>query len=158
MGKNKKEAFVFTTMMCALMVLGMSIYNVILIKGFSNDVIKDVLVGYIPAFVVALILDVFVVGKVAKGIVHKMMKDNDPLLKRILLTSLFMVCGMVLCMSLYGAVAHLGLSPELPRAYLSNIGTNFIVALPLQLIIVGPVTRLLFFKIYPIKVETAPSV
>lgn len=93
-------------MMCALMVLGMSGYNVILIKGFTNEVIKDVLIGYIPTFIVALIVEIFIVGKIAKGIVHRMLKDNDPLFKRILLTSLFMVSGMVLCMSLYGALIH----------------------------------------------------
>lgn len=158
MGKNKKEAFVFTLMMCALMVLGMSGYNVILIKGFTNEVIKDVLIGYIPTFIVALIVEVFIVGKIAKGIVHKMLKDNDPLFKRILLTSLFMVSGMVLCMSLYGALIHGGLSSELPRAYFTNIGRNFIFALPLQLIIVGPVSRWLFSTIYSTKVESTPSV
>ncbi|GGH16343.1 DUF2798 domain-containing protein [Paenibacillus segetis] len=158
MGKNKKEDFVFTLMMCALMVLGMSIYNVILIKGFSSEVIKDVLIGYIPTLVVALLLEIFVVGKVAKGIVHKMMRDNDPLFKRIILTSLLMVCGMVLFMSFYGAVTHLGFSSGLPGAYISNIGKNFIFALPLQLLIVGPIARLLFSRMYPVKIASASSV
>lgn len=67
MGRNKKEAFLFTFIMCFLMVLGMSIYNVALMEGWSGTLVKDVIVGYLPAFIVALILDVFVVGKVAKG-------------------------------------------------------------------------------------------
>ncbi|WP_251038505.1 DUF2798 domain-containing protein [Paenibacillus albidus] len=54
MGRNKKEAFVFTLIMCALMVLGMSIYNVILQKGWSAEGLQHVVAGYLPAFIVAL--------------------------------------------------------------------------------------------------------
>lgn len=68
--------------MCALMVLGMSIYNVALMEGWSGTLVKDVIIGYVPAFVVAFILDVFVVGKVAKGIAHKLVKENDPMIKK----------------------------------------------------------------------------
>lgn len=149
MGRNKKEAILFTFIMCALMVLGMSIYNVVLMEGWSGSVIKDVLIGYLPAFIVAFILDVFVVGKVAKGIAYKLVKDNDPMIKKIMLISFFMVTGMVLFMSFYGAVLHVGFSAELPIAYLSAIGKNFIFALPLQIILVGPLTRFIFVKITP---------
>lgn len=149
MGRNKKEAILFTFIMCALMVLGMSIYNVVLMEGWSGSVIKDVLIGYLPAFIVAFILDVFVVGKVAKGIAYKLVKDNDPMIKKIMLISFFMVTGMVLFMSFYGAVLHVGFSAELPMAYLSAIGKNFIFALPLQIILVGPLTRFIFVKITP---------
>ncbi|OMD85202.1 MULTISPECIES: DUF2798 domain-containing protein [Paenibacillus] len=149
MGRNKKEAFLFTFIMCFLMVLGMSIYNVALMEGWSGTIVKDVIVGYLPAFIVALILDVFVVGKVAKGIAHKLVKENDPMIKKIMFISFFMVTGMVLFMSFYGAVLHVGFSAELPRAYLSAIGKNFIFALPLQIILVGPLTRFIFVKITP---------
>lgn len=149
MGRNKKEALLFTFIMCALMVLGMSIYNVALMEGWSSTLVKGVVIGYVPAFIVAFILDVFVVGKVAKGIAHKLVKENDPMIKKIMFISFFMVTGMVLFMSFYGAVLHVGFSSELPMAYLSAIGKNFIVALPLQIILVGPLTRFIFVKITP---------
>lgn len=149
MGRNKKEAMLFTFIMCALMVLGMSIYNVVLLEGWSGSVFKEVVIGYLPAFIVAFILDVFVVGKVAKGIAHKLIKDNDPMIKRIMCISFFMVTGMVLFMSFYGALLHVGFSSDLPMAYLSAIGKNFIFALPLQIILVGPLTRFIFVKITP---------
>lgn len=149
MGKNKKEALLFTFIMCALMVLGMSIYNVALKEGWSGTLVKDVIIGYVPAFVVAFILDVFVVGKVAKGIAHKLVKENDPMIKKIMFISFFMVTGMVLFMSFYGAVLHVGFTSALPMAYLSAIGKNFMVALPLQILLVGPLTRFIFVKITP---------
>ncbi|MDH6370429.1 sterol desaturase/sphingolipid hydroxylase (fatty acid hydroxylase superfamily) [Paenibacillus sp. PastF-3] len=149
MGRNKKEALLFTFIMCALMVLGMSIYNVALMEGWSGTLVKDVIIGYIPAFVIAFILDVFVVGKVAKGIAYKLVKENDPMIKKIMFISFFMVTGMVLFMSFYGAVLHVGFTSELPMAYLSAIGKNFMVALPLQILLVGPLTRFIFVKITP---------
>ena len=150
MGKNKKEKFVFTFIMCALMVLGMSMYNIFLMDGFSSSFGKTLIVGYPPALVIALILDVFVVGSIAKGIANKWIKDTGLTLKKILLISFLMVTGMVFIMSFYGAVTHVGFSASLPMAYLSSLGNNFICALPLQLILVGPLTRLIFTKLYPI--------
>jgi hypothetical protein len=149
MGRNKKEALLFTFIMCALMVLGMSIYNVALMEGWSGMLVKNVVIGYVPAFIVAFILDVFVVGKVAKGIALKLVKEKDPMIKKIMFISFFMVTGMVLFMSFYGAVLHVGFTSELPFAYLSAIGKNFIVALPLQILLVGPLTRFIFVKITP---------
>jgi hypothetical protein len=147
-GKNKKEQLVFTTLTCACMVLGMSIYNVLLMKGFTSSVFLDVAIGFIPAFIVGLLLDIFVVGMISKSIVTKIVKQGDPLIKKILFMSFFMVSGMVLFMSLYGALMNVGWSSELPSAYIKGIGFNFIAALPLQLLIVGPIVRLIFTKIY----------
>jgi hypothetical protein len=147
-GKNKKEQLVFTTLTCACMVLGMSIYNVLLMKGFTSSVFLDVAIGFIPAFIVGLLLDIFVVGKISKSIVTKIVKQGDPLIKKILFMSFFMVSGMVLFMSLYGALMNVGWSSELPSAYIKGIGFNFFAALPLQLLIVGPIVRLIFTKIY----------
>ncbi|MCL6604420.1 MAG: DUF2798 domain-containing protein [Paenibacillus sp.] len=149
MGNNKKEALIFTTIMCALMVLGMSIYNMILLEGLSSSLFKNVAIGYLPAFIIALILDVFIVGKIAKGIAHRLVKDTDPMYKKILLISSLMVTGMVLFMSFYGAVIHVGFTADLPMAYLSAVGKNFICALPLQLLLVGPLTRFIFIKVTP---------
>ena len=149
MGKNKTEKFIFTLMMCACMVLGMTIYNMILVKGFTTEIFSDLLYEYWPGFIVALILDIFVVGKIAKFFASKLVKENDPMIKRILLISSFMVCGMVLCMSFYGAFINIGFSPILPYAYINAIWKNFIVALPLNLLIVSPLVRTVFIKIFP---------
>ncbi len=149
MGQNKKERFVFTLMMCACMVLGMTVYNMILVKGFSSEIFSELLYDYWPGFFVALFLDVFVVGKIAKYIAGKLVNENDPMIKKILLISFFMVCGMVLCMSFYGVIINIGFSPMLPYAYLNGVWKNFIVALPLNLLVVSPLVRAVFIKIYP---------
>lgn len=101
----------------------------------------------------ALLLDVFIVGKAAKKIASKIVSEDAPMIKRILTMSLLMICGMVIFMSFYGAVIHTGFSSELLPAYLNGIWKNFIMAVPLNLLIVSPLVRTIFFKIFP-PVET----
>ncbi|MEF2967025.1 DUF2798 domain-containing protein [Paenibacillus sp. M1] len=150
MGRNKKEAFVFTLLMCFFMVTGMNFYNVALFTGFSKSLIPEFAVGFLPAFIVALVLDVFIVGKFAKGLAGKIAKEHDPMIKKVLLISCFMVMGMVICMSLYGTIAHYGFTNHFVTDYLTTVCLNLICALPLQLVVVGPLTRFLFSKIYPV--------
>lgn len=149
MGKNKKENFIFTLICCALMVFGMALYNVILRNGINSSLLKETLMGFLPVFFVALILDWFVVGKIAKSIVSKIVDHNAPLIKKVLLISFFMVCGMSFCITLIVSAAHMGISADFPLLFLKAWGMNFICALPLQLLIVGPIARGIFFKMYP---------
>lgn len=152
MGSNKKETFIFTSMMCILMVIGMSFYNVILFSGFNSSIFMDVAVGFLPALVVALFLDVVVVSRIAKGLAYKIVKPADPMIKKVMTISFFMVCGMVICMSLYGTLAHFGFGDNnFLSHYFTTLGLNFICALPLQLLIVGPLTRFLFTRIFPVQ-------
>ncbi|WP_379159967.1 DUF2798 domain-containing protein [Paenibacillus sp. sgz5001063] len=155
MGTNKKEAFIFTAIMCTFMVLFMSIYNVVLSTGWTSRVITEVAIGFVPALIVGLFMDVVVVSRIAKGIAFKLIKPTDPTIKKVLTISFFMVCGMVLCMSLYGTLAHYGFRGNFLAHYLSTVGYNFICALPLQFIIVGPLTRFLFMRIFPVQVHAA---
>lgn len=149
MGKNKKENFVFTLICCALMVIGMTAYNVILRNGLSSSFLKDVLIGFGPIFCIALIIDWFFIGKVSKGLVSKLVNENTPKIKKIMLISFFMVSGMCFCMSLITLMIHQGLSREFPSMFIGALLKNYIVALPLQFIIVGPIARTVFFKMYP---------
>lgn len=49
--------------MCFLMVLGMSVYNLWL---HGDLYFSNLLIGLVPGFIVAFILDVFIVGVIAK--------------------------------------------------------------------------------------------
>ncbi|AIY83021.1 MAG: DUF2798 domain-containing protein [Clostridium baratii] len=149
MPTTKKESLIFTIMMCAFMVFCMSVYNVSLHSGgFSKQVIIDSLIGFPLTFIVAMVCDWFIVSRPAKAIAFRFIKEEDKQIKIAILISLFMVCGMVLCMSMFGALHNVGLTSDLPLAYITAIGMNFIVALPLQLLIAGPIVRFIFGKVF----------
>ena len=76
---NKKEGIIFTTLMCFLMVLGMSIYNQLLYNDLS---LVSLLTGLVPGFIVAFIVDSFVVGVAAKKIAFKLPINKQRVLLR----------------------------------------------------------------------------
>ncbi|VDG20144.1 hypothetical protein MUDAN_BIHEEGNE_01765 [Lactiplantibacillus mudanjiangensis] len=150
MPRNWKEEVVFTAIMAGLMVFVMTAYNVTMAQGFSNGLILAILSGYPLGLLVAIILDMLVVGPIAKGLAFKYI-INDYMRKRVVLIgitiSVLMVLGMVTCMSLFG----IAVEGELNGAHvLATYGHtwifNLIVALPLQLLIVGPIARAVLGK------------
>jgi hypothetical protein len=154
MPQNKRESLIYTVMMCFLMVLWMSMYNVTLHMGhFGLDVIKEGWVGFPIAFVCAMLLDWFFVSKLAKGFAFKyLVKPESSALRKVISVSCCMVVPMVILMSMYGALeacVNSGAWNALLLIWLTNIPRNFIMALPFQLIIAGPVIRRLFRTAFP---------
>lgn len=144
MPTNKKEGIIFTTMMCFLMVLGMSVYNLWLHGDLQ---FSSLLIGLVPGFVVAFILDVFIIGVIAKKIAFKLPVNPESKFQMIVTISCLMVLGMVTCMSLFGIILEQGIPDQLLSLYLNDWKMNVIAALPLQLLIVGPISRSVLSKI-----------
>ncbi|MTV81610.1 DUF2798 domain-containing protein [Secundilactobacillus folii] len=155
MPRNFKEEVVFTAIMAGLMVLVMVGYNVVLVEGFTKSLPLHTLVEYPGGLVVAVILDMLVVGKIAKGLAFKYI-INDYMKKNVVLIgitiSVLMVIGMVTCMSLFGIImaGHVSLAAY-GHAWIFNI----IMALPLQLFIVGPIARAILGKMQAASDQTA---
>lgn len=150
MGQTKFQKFIFTLMMCFGMVLGMTVYNMILNEGFHSDLLTNLLKEFWLGFAVALLIDVFIVGKLAKPIAFKIVKPNNETkqIKIILTISCCMVVGMVLFMSMFGAIVAAGFTINALKLYPLCIVRNFVMALPLNLLIVSPIVRFSFNKIF----------
>lgn len=121
-----------------MMVLGMSTYNLLLHQSFS---LGTLLKGYVPAFLVAFTIEKLVISKVAKAVIRKAPINHDKPLHMIVTTACCMVLGMSACMSLYGVILQLGFPENMLSSYLHTWKMNLIMALPLQLFIVGPLSR-----------------
>ena len=139
MPRNKKEGIIFGVTMCFLMVCGMSAYNLALVGKLSYTKFA---IGLIPGFIVAFFFDVVIVGPVAKKLAFKLPIDRDNKLQTILAISLLMITGMVTFMSVFGLLMRSELPENIVSAYFTAWGMNFIAALPLQLLLVGPISRL----------------
>jgi hypothetical protein len=130
----------------------MTFYNL-----FTHDLIgtvslKGILIQLILGFLTAFLLELFIVGPVARKIAFSLPYDKSNKVLVIVSISFFMVIGMVLFMSLYGLGTayfsnHL-IGESLLESYFSFVFKNFIFALPLQLLIVGPLVRYLFNKFF----------
>ena len=139
MPRNKKEGIIFGVTMCFLMVCGMSAYNLALVGKLSYTKFA---IGLIPGFIVAFFFDTVIVGPVAKKLAFKLPIDRDNKLQTILAISLLMITGMVTFMSVFGLLMRPELPENIIHAYFTAWGMNFIAALPLQLLLVGPISRL----------------
>ena len=155
MPRNKRESLIYTVLMCFTMVLWMSIYNVTLHMGALNlTTIREAWIGFPIAYVFAMCLDWFVVSGPAKGFAFRfLVKPESPVLHKVIAVSCSMVVPMVIIMSLYGAcegAVHTGDWAGVPLRWLLNIPRNFVMALPLQLLIAGPLVRKVFRTAFPL--------
>ena len=154
MPQNKRESLIYTFIMCFMMVFWMSIYNVSLhMGGLSMESIKAGWLGFPIAYIFAMCCDWFFVSKIAKGFAFKyLVKPDSSVLRKVISVSCCMVVPMVIIMSLYGAVEvsiEMGNFSNLLIMWLTNIPKNFVMALPYQLIIAGPVVSFVFRAAFP---------
>ena len=145
MPRNLKEEIVFTAIMAGLMVLVMTGYNVAMSQGISSELPMAILSAYPLGLGVAIILDLLIVGPIAKGVAFKYI-INDYMKKNTVLIgitiSVLMIFGMVTLMSFFGIAVEGKLAQgHVLATYGHTWIFNLIVALPLQLIIVGPIAR-----------------
>ena len=140
-------------MMCFFMVLGMTTYNIILNEGFHSNLLNNLLKDFWLGFIVALLLDIFIVEKLAKPLAFKIVKPTKETkqIKIILAISSCMVVGIVLFMSIFGAIVSSGFTIDALKLYPLCVLRNFIMALPLNLLIVSPIVRFIFNKMFPVK-------
>lgn len=147
MPSNKKEGIIFGLMMCCGMVLIMFFYNLALNGLLTTLPIGGILAQFALTFIVAFLVESFIVGPVARKAAFALPYDKSKQLYVILATSTCMVIGMVVCMSIYGVINSMIFS-EMEGSFLSNYAhtvlKNVIVAYPTQLLIVGPLVRWLF--------------
>lgn len=144
MPKNFKEELLFTAVMAGLMVLVMAGYNIALADGFSHHFIREVLTGYPLALLVAAICDLGIIGPSVKAIFFKFILNDYMKKKQIriaLAISCMMVAGMVTLMSLFGMIVTQNFGDNVFLTYLHTWIFNLFMALPLQLIVVGPIAR-----------------
>lgn len=154
MPQNKRESLIYTVLMCFLMVLWMSFYNVALQQGeLSLAVFQAGWLGFPLAYVCGMCLDWFLVGPLAKAFAFRfLVKPESRPLSKIVAISCCMVVGMVCFMSLYGALEgcfHSGAWGLWFVRWMQNIPRNFIMALPFQLLVAGPVVRRVFRLAFP---------
>ncbi|KAB8137892.1 DUF2798 domain-containing protein [Gracilibacillus oryzae] len=148
MPRNKKESLIFGVIMCMGMVSVMATYNLLMLEDLEKLTLQTVLTEIIAGFIVALILDLYIVGPLAKKLTFRLPFDKSNKVLVVLCMSTSMIIGMVFFMSLFGLLmSYLGHGLD-GRGVLSAYGTifvkNFILAFPLQLLVMGPIVRYIF--------------
>lgn len=145
MPKTKLESIVFTGITAWIMVYVMTLYNTVLATGsFTNAsfliALQQMWIEYIIIFLCAF----FISSHIAKFFAFRIVKPEDRPIAIIFSIQIFTVVSQVALASIIGVYHGYGLTAQFIPNYLATYCRNFIMALPVQLFIAGPIARWLF--------------
>lgn len=149
MPKTKFESVIFTAITAWLMVYIMTLYNTVLVSGtFMNATFLTALKEMWLEFVIIFLCAYFISSHLAKHFAFRVVKPGDRPIFMILAIQIFTVISQVALASILGVWHGYGFTSQFVPNYLSVYCRNFILALPVQLLLVGPIARALFRLIF----------
>ena len=145
MPKTKLESVVFTAITAWLMVYIMTLYNQVLATGsFTNGSFLTALKGMWVEYVIIFLCAYFLSSHVAKFFAFRVVQPGDRPIAIILTIQIFTVVSQVALASILGVYHGYGFTSQFIPDYLMTYCKNFIMALPVQIFIAGPIARALF--------------
>lgn len=145
MPKTKPQSLFFTAVTAWMMVYGMTLYNIVLAAGsFTNATFLFALKDMWLEFVIIFFCAYFISSPLAKRFAFRIVRPDDRPIAIILTIQVFTVIFQVLMASVLGAWHAYGFTADFLPNYLTCVCKNFVMALPLQLIVVGPIARGIF--------------
>ncbi len=149
MPRTNGESIFFTALTAWIMVYAMTLYNMALaMKSFSNSTFLIALKGMWIEYIIIALLAYFVSGRLAKLCAFRVVQPGDRPILIIFTIQTFTVIWQVAFASILGVYHGYGFTSNFLPDYLTTYCKNFIMALPLQLIIVGPLVRLIFRTLF----------
>ncbi len=149
MPRTKGETVFFTAITAWMMVYVMTLYNIVLSMGsFTNVTFLIALKEMWVEYVIIALLAYFVSGHLAKMCAFRVVQPGDRPICIIFMIQIFTVIWQVTFASVLGVYHGYGFTDNFVPDYLTTYCKNFIMALPLQLIIVGPLARLIFRTLF----------
>ena len=149
MPKTRLESVFFTAITAWMMVYVMTLYNtVIAMNNFTNNTFLIALKGMWIEFIIIFLLAYFVSGHIAKYFAFRIVQPGDRPIFIIFAIQIFTVVAQVAFASSIGVYHGFGFTSNFIPDYLTTYCRNFVMALPIQLFVVGPLARLIFRSIF----------
>lgn len=146
MPKTKLENFIFTLVMAFVMVYGMICYNIsINIGGCTNQVFLMAFGELKIMWPIAIILELFVVGRIAPMLAFTFMKPTD---RPQFITYAISFCICALMCPLMSLIATFLFKEPSLGTFAQTWAMNVPAAYAMQFLIAGPLVRLLFRAVF----------
>ena len=147
---NNKENLLYGGVICLITVIIMLILNICSVFGkFDLDILACVLKLTPIIWLVAMLIEMFIVGKIAEKLVDKFSSDKDGFNAKILFNILFCVTGMSAVMTIVGSFIGNGqISWEPFITFPSHWPRNFFVAFWCEILLAQPIARMLMKHIH----------
>lgn len=127
----------------------MTLYNVVLATGsFTNASFLQARGGMWVEYVIILLCVCFLSSPATKRLAFRVVQPGDRPIAIILTIQVFTVVYQVALASIIGVYHGYGITGQLVPNYLVTYCRNFVMALPVQLLIAGPIARWLFRSLF----------
>lgn len=158
MPKTKFQSIIFTLITAWLMVYGMTLYNIVL-SGveFQNTTFLIALKSMWIEFIIIFLCAYFISSHIAKICAFRVVQPGDRPIFIIFTIQIFTVVSQVALASILGTYKGYGFTSQFIPDYITTYCRNFIMALPMQMLIAGPLARFLFRKIFLRKDKTTTT-
>lgn len=157
MPKTRGESIFFTAITAWMIVYVMTLYNTVLAsKTFTNITFLIALKEMWNEYIIIALLAYFVSGSLAKICAFRVVQPGDRPIFIIFAIQTFTVIWQVAFASVLGVYHGYGFTQNFIPDYLMTYCKNFVMAYPLQLILVGLLARLIFRTLF-IKNKQAKS-
>lgn len=149
MPKTKSETIIFTAVTAWIMVYIMTLYNTVLASGsFTNATFAAAFFGMWVEFVIIFLCAYFISGGIAKRCAFRVVTPNDRPIAIIIAIQIFTVVSQVALASILGVWHGYGFTEHFIPHYMLTYCKNFVMALPVQLFIAGPLARWIFRSLF----------
>jgi hypothetical protein len=149
MPRTRGESIFFTAITAWMMVYAMTLYNTVLASGsFTNVTFLIALKGMWVEYIIIALLAYFVSGNLAKMCAFRVVQPGDRPIAIIFSIQTFTVIWQVTFASILGLYHGYGFTINFIPDYIMTYCKNFVMAFPLQLIIVGPLARWIFRSLF----------
>lgn len=149
MPQSKIESVVFTAITAFIMVYFMTLYNTVLATGtFTNRTFLIALQSMWLEYVLIFLCAYFISSPAAKHFAFQVVRPGDRQIYVILAIQVFTVVFQVALASILGVWHGYGFTRQILPDYIMTYCRNFIMALPLQLLIAGPLARSIFRALF----------
>jgi len=139
---NEKEGLIYGGIICALSCIFMATMNIsIHMGGVSGESIVTSLKAFPLVFILAMLLEKFIVGNIADKLVNIFISPTDSFNAHILFRTFFTVIGMSIIMTIVGGILASGFSLEVIKEFPISWPRNFCIVIFWELIIVQPIAR-----------------
>ena len=156
MPKTKAQSVFFTAVTAWIMVYSMTLYNTVLASGvFTNETFLIALKGMWVEYLIIFLCAFFLSSRVAKYLAFRVVKPGDRPIAIILTIQVFTVVCQVALASIIGLYYGYGIDGNWLPNYLMTYCRNFVMALPVQLLLAGPAARWLFRRVFHPEAQTA---
>lgn len=147
--RNGKEGLLYGTIICTLTAMFMTTLSVILFEGtFNKEVLLTILKMLPIMWIIAMVLEPVLVGRIAEKLVGVFTKPTDSFNAKILFRILFTVLGMSALMTLIGGIVVNGISSDTFSDWLQNWPRNFVIVLIAESLVIQPIARFAMVKLH----------